>query len=126
MFKVKGSIDDYDIKDFPIWSMKNGKYFLPVKAEIRKKIGKKDGDLVNIKLFIDDDPVVVPEEILDCLNDEPKALKVFLSLPDNEQKAHLKKIISTRNEDARALRIVELINTLLKGSCAVNFLRSDK
>ena len=41
--KVRGSIDGYEIKNYHLMSMSNGMMFLPVKAEIRKKIGKNEG-----------------------------------------------------------------------------------
>ena len=39
--RVRGSIDGYEIKSYHLMPMGNGNLFLPVKAEIRKKIEKK-------------------------------------------------------------------------------------
>ena len=39
--RVRGSIDGYEIRAYHLMPMGNGKLFLPVKADIRKKIGKK-------------------------------------------------------------------------------------
>ena len=50
--KVCGSIDDYELKYYKLMPMGNGKLFLPVKAAIRKKIGKNAGDFVRIKLNV--------------------------------------------------------------------------
>src|SRR5665647_646920 len=49
--KVKGTIDDYEINNYHLMPMGNGTLFIPVKAEIRKKIGKNEGDWVHIKLY---------------------------------------------------------------------------
>jgi hypothetical protein len=38
--KVRGSIDGYEIDKYHLMPMGNGKLFLPVKADIRKKIKK--------------------------------------------------------------------------------------
>ena len=38
--KVRGTIDGYEIRKYHLMPMGNGLLFLPVKAEIRKKIGK--------------------------------------------------------------------------------------
>jgi hypothetical protein len=57
--------------------MGNGKLFLPVKASIRKKIKKQEGDWIKVILFPDNDPLPVPSELQECLIDEPKAEKVF-------------------------------------------------
>jgi hypothetical protein len=35
--KVRGSIDDYELNQYKLMPMGNGKLFLPVRAEIRKK-----------------------------------------------------------------------------------------
>ncbi len=51
--KVKGLFDSYEIKNYKLMPMGNGKLFLPVKASIRKIIGKKEGDKVYIVLFAD-------------------------------------------------------------------------
>ncbi len=53
--KVKGSIDGYHFKSYKLMPMGNGKLFLPVKAEIRKKIGKNAGDYVDVILFADNE-----------------------------------------------------------------------
>ena len=59
--KVKGSIDSYVIKNYRLMPMGNGKLFLPVRSDIRKKIGKQAGDYVHIVLFADNDPIQIPE-----------------------------------------------------------------
>ena len=55
--------------------MGNGQMFLPVRVEIRKKIKKEAGDWVHIILYPDNEPLVTPEEMWLCLEDEPKAMK---------------------------------------------------
>lgn len=39
--KIKGSIDGFKLKQYKLMPMGNGKLFLPVKSEIRKKSIKK-------------------------------------------------------------------------------------
>ncbi|MEO1053604.1 MAG: DUF1905 domain-containing protein [Bacteroidota bacterium] len=46
--RVNGSIDDYPLNKFKLMPMGNGTLFQPVKAAIRKKIGKEAGDHVQI------------------------------------------------------------------------------
>jgi hypothetical protein len=62
--KVRGTIDDFEIRKYHLMPMGNGKLFLPVKAEIRKKIKKEEGDYVHVILFPDDEPLEVPDEML--------------------------------------------------------------
>ena len=56
----------------------DGNLFLPVRAEIRKKIKKEEGDLVYITLYYDNEPLEVPEEMLLCIKEEPVALAFCL------------------------------------------------
>jgi hypothetical protein len=75
--KVRGSIDGFEIKNYNLQPMGNGKLFLPVKAEIRKTIKKQAGDFVQVILYKDNTPLEIPEELLICLADEPKAHEKF-------------------------------------------------
>ncbi len=95
--------------------MGNGKLFLPVKAEIRKRIRKQAGDYVRVTLYPDNLPVEIPEELKLCLEDEPKALEVFMACTKGEQKAFIAWIYSAKTEDTKVERIARTINKLAKG-----------
>src|SRR4051812_2104886 len=69
--RVRGSIDNYEIKGTHLMPMGNGTLFLPVKAAIRKIIKKQEGDYVQVILYADNDPTEIPEELLICLLDNP-------------------------------------------------------
>jgi hypothetical protein len=113
--KVKGTIDGYEIKKYNLMPMGGGKLFLPVKAEIRKKIKKHEGDTVLIILYSDNDPLEVPEEMALCLQDEPEALIFFNSLSESEQKFYIQYIYSAKREETKIDRLAKTINKLLKG-----------
>lgn len=113
--KVKGSIDGYEINKYHLMPMGNGKLFLPVKGEIRKKIKKQAGDQVHVILFPDNDPFEIPEEILLCLQDEPEALRFFNSLSESERKFYIQWITSAKREETKVDRLAKTINRLLKG-----------
>lgn len=113
--KVKGSIDNLEIKSYKLMPMGNGKLFLPVKAEIRKKIGKKEGDYVKVTLFSDETPLEIPEEILQCFENEPKkAYETFLDFTEGEQKAYLDWIYEAKKEETKAGRIVKMMDRLIQ------------
>ena len=61
--KARGTIDDYEIKGYNLMSIGNGSFFLPVKAEIRKKIGKEEGNYVKVVLYPDTIPSKLPKEL---------------------------------------------------------------
>ena len=92
--------------------MGNGTLMLPVKGEIRKKIGKNEGDWVHVILYSQDLPTVVPEDFLICLKDEPTAYQKFMSMPEAEQKKLLDWIYSVKNDNLKVERIAQTINNL--------------
>lgn len=112
---VRGSIDGYEIRKYKLMPMGNGRLFLPVKAEIRKKIGKAAGDTVHIILFADNEPLEVPEEFVLCLKDVPIAWKHFNQLKESEQTKYVKWIYCAKTEIIKVERLVEAINTLQQG-----------
>lgn len=114
--KVKGRIDDYVIRNYRLAPMGNGSLFLPVKAAIRKKIGKEAGDYITVVLEADNDPTEIPDELLLCLNDAPLAHRAFLKCTNAEQQRSVDWIYSSRNEETKADRIVRLIDRLVSGS----------
>jgi hypothetical protein len=113
--KIKGSIDGHEIKKFHLMPMGGGGLFLPVKAEIRKKIKKTAGDMVHVILYPDTDPLEVPEELQQCLYDEPKAEKFFKSLSESERRFYINWIYSAKREETRVNRLAKTINRLSQG-----------
>lgn len=113
--RVSGSIDNYQIEKYNLMPMKAGTLFLPIKAEIRKAIKKKEGDTVHVILYEDNTPLEIPEELTLCLKEEPKALKTFHNLSDAEQKHYLDWIYSAKKEETKIERIAAAINKLLRG-----------
>lgn len=112
--KVKGTIDNYEIKNYKLMPMGNGKLFLPVKSEIRKKIGKKEGDWVNVVLYADNSPIAIPEDFLDCLKEDPIAYKSFFTYTDGQQKEFIDWIYSAKKDNTKVKRIAETLNKLTK------------
>ena len=112
--KVKGNIDDYEFKNYKLMPMGNGQLFLPVKSEIRKRIGKKEGDWVTVILYADKSSTEIPEEFLDCLKEDPIAYKTFLTYTDGQQKEFIDWVYSAKTDDTKVERIVLALNKLLK------------
>lgn len=112
---VRGFIDGYELRNYNLAPYKGG-LFLPVKAAIRKKIGKQAGDTVRVRLYADDLPALVPEELELCLKDEPAAYKYFTELPEEEKKKCIAWIDAAGNAEKRIGRIAQLVNELAKGA----------
>lgn len=110
---VSGFIDRYEITQCKLMPKGNGTLFLPVKKEIRKKIGKEFGDYVTVKLYIDTSKVKIPKDIIDCFNNEPEYIyNTFLSYNQGEQKAFLDWINNAKTIETKINRIVTMIEKL--------------
>lgn len=121
--KVKGFIDDFELKGYHLMPMANGKLFLPVRAEIRKKIKKQEGDWVKVVLFQDTDPLFIPDEFLQCLRDEPAAYNTFHSYSESSKKYYVDWIYSSKKIETRIERMAQAIDRLARG---LNFTDSLK
>jgi len=112
---VNGFIDDYELSKHKLLSMGNNQLFLPVKAEIRKKIKKQVGDNVTLRLSIDKSTLKIPAEIILCFENEPqKAYKNFINFSEGQQKAFLDWIYSAKTEDKKAERIITMLDKVIK------------
>ena len=118
MVKVNGTIDTYQLSDYNLMPMKTGEFFLPIKAEIRKAIGKQEGDRVALILYAENAAaeMATPEDLLLCLQDEPKAYKKFMAYTEAERKSLLNWIGEAKHDEARIQRITRAIDVLLSGS----------
>lgn len=114
--KVSRFIDDIELKQYKLMPMGEGCLFMPVKAAYRKKLKKEAGDYVLIKLRIDDDDILIPEEITECLAYESvKVRDSFNDLSEGEKKSFFDWIYSSKNDDLKAERIAEMFKLLAKG-----------
>lgn len=113
--KVKGSIDNYTFHDYRLMPMGNGHLFLPVKASVRKKIGKEAGDFIQVVLYKDVSVLDIPPDLLICLDDEPKARKKFFRLQENIQREFIQWIWSAKKEETIVERIAAVIDMVLQG-----------
>lgn len=112
MLKVKGSIDGFEFKGFHLMPMKSGQLFLPVKAEIRKKIKKEAGDTVTICLIEDHDSFEIPLDFLSCLKDDPQAEQYFFTLSEAEKNNYVRWIYSAKKEETKILRMADCLKRL--------------
>ncbi len=114
--KVRGSIDNYEFRNYKLMPMGNGKLFLPLKAAIRKKLEKQAGDYVKVILYKDEKPLEIPNELVLCLKDEPLAYETFFKLKEGEQKAFIDWIYSAKKDETKVERTATTINKVIKGN----------
>lgn len=114
MIRVCGFVDDFEFEGKHLMPMGNGYLFLPIAKPIRTAIGKEQGDTVRLKLMRDEVPSQVPEEFIDCLQDDPGKLQLFQRLSDADQKHWIEHIYSANSPEVKSDRIVKLLNQLGK------------
>ncbi len=107
--KVKGTIDGYSIEGYNLMPMGSGGLFLPVKAEIRKKIGKEEGDYVHVTLYRDDSVFEVPEEFKLRLQEYPGVFEAFKRYKKWEQRMCTNWIYSAKRPETVNERIIKTI-----------------
>ena len=113
-YRVKGKLDEYDISQVALIPMGGGDFIMPLNAALRKGIGKRKGALVKLQLALDDSPLKQNTELLECMSDEPEALKHFNSLPQSHRNYFTKWIDSAKTDPTRAKRIALVIRTMIR------------
>jgi Domain of unknown function (DUF1905)/Bacteriocin-protection, YdeI or OmpD-Associated len=113
-YRVKGKLDNYPIEKVALLPMGEGMFIMPFNAKMRIGTGKRDGAMLKVSLELDERTIPINAELLDCLADEPEALKFFNSLPKSVQGYFSKWIDTAKTESTKAKRIVESVNALLK------------
>ena len=113
-YRVKGKLDDFKIEKLALIPKGKGDFILTVNASIRKGIGKRKGATVQVQLEIDHSPILPPAELMECLKDEPEALKYFNSLPPGHRNYFTKWIESAKTEPTKTKRIALVIKTMVR------------
>lgn len=113
-FRVKGSIDATKIEQAALIPMGGGDFIYPVNATMRKALGKRAGNNVEVKIQLDKSDFKFSEDFLACLEDEPKAFAFFKTLPGSHQKYFSKWIDSAKTDATKAKRIAKAVNALAR------------
>ncbi len=114
-YRVRGHIDGFELKQYNLLPTKSAAMILPINAAVRKKINKKEGDFVQVILFSDHSPFVVPEYFLVSLMDSPKAMIFFKSLSESNQKYFVDWIEASKKTETKVDRMLKTIEKLEKG-----------
>jgi len=110
--KVKGSIDAYQINNYTLMPYGKGVLLMAVKAEIRKTIGKEEGDHVHVILYKDDSVFEAPEEFKACLKEFPAVYESFIKYKKWEQKMCIEWIYSAKRSETVNERIIRTIGRI--------------
>jgi hypothetical protein len=113
-FRVKGRLDEHPIAGMALTPMGKGDFIMALNAAVRKAIRKMKGDQLRVELEVDAKAIVPPRDLLECLADEPEALKYFKSLPKSHQNYFGNWVKAAKMEVTRAKRIADVIEAMVR------------
>lgn len=125
-FRVKGKLDALPITGQALLPMGDGAFILPLKADLRKKLGKQKGATVAIALEWDPAEPGIDPDLLACLEDEPAAYQCFNSLTPGHQRYFSKWITDAKTEATRAKRIAQTVDAMVKNWDYGQMIRANK
>lgn len=123
-FRVKGKLDQFKIAGVSLLPMGGGSFIMAINATMRKGIGKKQGAMLKVELMEDKKAYELNAEFLECLKDEPRALKNLEAMPRSFQNYYSKWIESAKTEPTKTKRIAAAVSSLATGMNFSEMLRS--
>lgn len=125
-FRIKGLIDDVKFERLATYPIGEGNFIIAINGELRKKLGKKEGAMVSIKFGLDKAEAPQSAELIECLNEDPIALKQFNSLLPSHRNYFHRYVFTAKGAATRAGRIVHTINAMHKKQNFGEMIRSLK
>lgn len=125
-FRVMGTLDSHPIQKTAILPMGEGMFILPLNGAMRRAIGKKQGDKLNVILEVDERKLTLSHDLMICLKEDPDALKFFKSLPNSHQQYFSKWIESAKTAHTKTNRIVMAITAFTKKQGFPEMLRASR
>ena len=109
-------IAEFEDNSYSMSLLPNGKgrHWLHVKKEIRDKIGKEEGDTINVSVEKDNSPktVEIPDYLQWLLDNDKTVMGYFTKLPFSTKKFWMEYIQETKNDDIKVNRINRLFEYL--------------
>ena len=125
-FRVKGLLDDYPIHATALIPMGEGQFIMAVNAAMRKAIRKNKGAKVAVAIEVDDEVIPLSAGLMECLQDEPAAMKIFSNLPGSHQQYYSKWIETAKTDATKIKRIAIVVNGLARNMDFGAMLREQK
>ncbi|MGZ3873036.1 MAG: YdeI/OmpD-associated family protein [Mucilaginibacter sp.] len=114
-FRVRGMLDGLAVSGMALMPMGGGSFIMALKADIRKKLRKNSGAMLNVSLEEDIDyKVELPDELRECFEFEPEAFAFFNSLAKSHREYFIKWINDAKTSETRAKRLINTVNAMLR------------
>ena len=125
-YRVKGKLDETPVEGMALIPMGEGNFIIPLKADMRKTLGKRKGDQLKISLLLDKKGYEINADFVACLEDDPDAYATFNSLVPSHQRYFSKWIESAKTQPTREKRIAQAVAALAKGWGFGEMIRAEK
>ncbi len=125
-FRTKGKLDAHKFSGKSLIPLGKGEFIFTVDSQIRKAIGKRFGAMVILQIEYDKSEYQLNGEFMECLSDEPEALKFFKTLPASHQRYYSKWIEGAKTESTKAKRIAQSITGFLRKQGFPEMMRWNK
>jgi len=124
--RIKGSVDDVKFERLAVYPIGEGNYIIALNAELRKKLGKKEGATVSLKVELDKAEALQSPELIACLKEDKIAKEHFDSLLLSHKNYFHRYVYSAKGTATKAGRIVNVINAMYKKQDFGEMIRSLK
>jgi len=125
-FRVKGCLDKTPISGVSLIPMGEGNYIIPLKSDLRKRIGKKAGAEVWVRLEKDETEYELNQDLMLCLQDDEDAFAFFTAFPFSHQKYFSKYVDAAKTPATKEKRIVQIVKAMLLKQNYAEMIRSSK
>jgi hypothetical protein len=125
-YRVKGKLDKFAFEKMALLPMGDGRFILPLKAEIRKTIGKRHGDSLNVEMELDQRQIQPSGDFMKCLKDDREAMKFFKGLSGSHQRYFSKWIDDAKTMQTKAKRIVMALTAFSKKQGFAEMMKTNR
>ena len=70
-YRVKGKLDHFSFEKTALLPMGEGRFIMPLKANVRKTIGKRQGDKLTVEMELDQRQIQPSADFMKCLKEDP-------------------------------------------------------
>ena len=125
-YRVKGRLDYFSFEKMALFPMGEGQFIMPLKANIRKQIGKQKGDRITVEMELDQRQIQPSADFMKCLREDPVALKFFNTLPGSHQRYFSKWVDEAKTMPTKTKRIVMALTAFSKKQGFSEMIRQNK
>lgn len=109
-YRIRGKLDRVAISGLALTPMGEGNFIIALKGSLRKQLGKKEGDKLQLELEEDKDfKVEMPADLELCLMEEKHCLENFLKMPPSHQHYYINWLNTAKTEPTRVKRLTKIV-----------------